>query len=269
MGIRLVRGRTFSEGDGAGATPVAIVSALYAQRYFPGEDPIGRRVSFDWEMEGSQQIVGIVSDVRHEGLDIAPEPTIYVTYLQRPSTAFSLVFKSVASAASARDVAGAIREVVRATDASRPVDAIRTLDNVLEGAVAPRRLVLQVIVAFALVAVILAAVGVYGVASGSAQGRMREIGLRVALGAQSIDIITLVLRRNVVLTCAGLAAGLAGSIATRRVIEAYLFSIASTDVRTLVTAALLLGGISLVAAYLPIRRALRMGPMRALQSDSH
>ena len=266
MGIRLVRGRTFSEGDRAGATPVAIVSELYAQRYFPGEDPIGRRVSFAWEMEGFQQIVGIVSDVRHEGLDIAPEPTIYVSYLQRPSTAFSVVVKSMASA---RDVAGAIRNSVRATDASRPVDAIRTLDDALEGAVAPRRLVLQVIVAFALMAVILAAVGVYGVASASAQGRMREIGLRVALGAQPIDIITLVLRRNAVLTSVGLAAGLAGSIATRRVIEAYLLSIASTDVRTLLTSALLLGGISLIAAYLPIRRALRMGPMRALQNESN
>jgi predicted permease len=266
MGIRLIRGRAFSEDDRAGAMPVAIVSELYAQRYFSGEDPIGRRVSIDWEMEGFQQIVGVVGDVRHEGLDAGPAPTIYVSYHQRPSTAFSVVVKSEAPA---HEAAAALRDAVRNTDASRPVDAIRTLDELVDASIAPRRLVLQVIVAFALVALTLAAVGVYGVASGSAQGRMREIGVRVALGAQGTDIVTLILRRHVVVTSVGIAAGLGASLAARRFIDAYLFEVASTDGRTRLAAALLLGGISLIAAYLPIRRTLRMSPARALDSASH
>ncbi len=266
MGIPLVRGRTFSEGDRSGAMPVAVVSELYAQRYFPDEDPIGRRVSFDWDMEGWQQIIGIVGDIRHEGLDVAPEPTIYVNYEQRPSTAFSVVVKSNAPPS---EMAGVLRDTVRALDASRPLNSIRPLNDVIDAALGPRRLALQVIGAFAVIALVLAAVGVYGVANHSAQQRTREIGLRIALGAQTTDIIALVIYRNLVLTVIGVGAGLAGSIAFRHVIEAYLFAVASTDVRTLLIVAALLGGVALTASYLPIRHALRVGPVRALQSETH
>ncbi len=266
MGIRLVRGRTFSEADRADAMPVAIVSELYAQRYFPGEDPIGRRVSFAWDMEGSQQIVGVVGDVRHEGLDVSPEPTVYVNYKQRPATAFSVVVKSHVPSPQ---IAADIRESVRAVDASRPVDTIRTLDEVIGIAIGPRRMALQVIVGFALIAMVLAAVGVYGVASYSAQQRTKEIGLRVALGAQATDVIALVIRKHLILTLIGVASGLVGSIAVRQVIDAYLVSVTSTDPRTFLIASALIGGVTLMASYLPIRRALRLGPMRALQSEPH
>ncbi len=266
MGIRLVRGRIFSVADRASAMPVAIVSELYAQRYFAGEDPIGRRVSFDWDMEGSQQIVGIVGDVRHEGLDMSPEPTIYVNYEQRPNPAFSVVVKT---SASSPQIAADILESVHAVDPSRPVDTIRALDEVIGAAVGPRRLALQVIGAFALIAVVLAAVGVYGVASYSAQQRTKEIGLRVALGAQATDVIALVIRKYLVLTLAGVASGLAGSFAVRQVIDAYLVAVTSTDLLTFLMASALIGGVTLMASYLPIRRALRLGPMRALQTEPH
>ena len=264
MGIRLIRGRPFSSEDRAGAAPVAIVSQLYAQRYFSGEDPIGQRVSFAWDMKGSQEIIGIVADVRHEGLDKSPEPTIYVNYEQRPASAFSVVVKSHAAP---QHVAGDVREAARAVDASRPLDTVRTVNEIIDAAVGPRRLALQVIGVFALMALVLAVVGVYGVASYSAQQRTKEIGLRVALGAQTIDVVKLVMRRNLILTVIGVSAGLAGSIAVREIIEAYLFAVSSTDAHTFLIASALLGGVALTASYLPIRRALRMGPTKALQSE--
>ena len=161
-----------------------------------------------------------------------------------------------------------LRETVRALDASRPVNTIRTLNDVIDAALGPRRLALQVIGAFAMIALVLAAVGVYGVANHSAQQRTKEIGLRIALGAQATDIIALVIYRNLILTVIGVGAGLAGSIAFRQVIEAYLFAVASTDVHTLLIVSALLGGVALTASYLPIRHALRVGPVRALQSET-
>jgi putative ABC transport system permease protein len=265
MGIRVLRGRTFSADDRSGAPPVAVVSELYAQRYFPGEDPIGRRVSFAWEMEGRQEIIGVVGDVRHEGLDVSPSPTIYVNYEQRPASAFSVVVKT--DAPTLPQLASDVRNSVRTVDASRPVNTVRPLDEVLASAVGPRRLALQVIVGFAIMALVLAAIGIFGVASYSAQQRTKEIALRMALGAQTKDVVALVIRKNLFLTCIGLGAGLAGSIALRHVIEGYLFAVTPTDVGTLLFASTLLGGIALTASYLPIRRALRVGPIKALQSE--
>jgi putative ABC transport system permease protein len=262
MGIRLIRGRTFSADDGAGALPVAVVSELFAQRYFPGEDPIGRRVSFEWEMDGRQEIIGVVGDVRHEGLDVSPSPTIYVNYEQRPASAFSVVVKSRAPLSQLADD---VRESAHAVNASRPLNTVRTLDEVIDSAVAPRRLALQIIGAFAIIALVLAAIGVFGVASYSAQQRTKEIGLHVALGAQPADVVVLMIRKILLLAGIGLGTGLAGSIAARHVIEAYLFAVSSTDVATALFATALLGAVALIASYLPVRRALRVGPIKALQ----
>jgi ABC-type antimicrobial peptide transport system permease subunit len=215
-------------------------------------------------MNGWQEIIGIVGDVRHEGLDMSPSPTIYVNYEQRPNSAFSVVVKGHARPSQ---LAGDVRDSVRAVDVSRPVNTVRTLDEVMDSAVAPRRLALQVISTFAGMALVLAAIGVFGVASFTTQQRTKEIGLRVALGAQRGDVIALVLRKNLLLAGLGIGSGLAGSFVVRQVIEAYLFSVSSTDAGAWLFASALLGAVAITASYLPIRRALRGDLMSALQSE--
>jgi putative ABC transport system permease protein len=265
MGIEIVAGRAFRESDTALGPPVAIVSAVAAARYWPGEDPIGRRLRFDDDpTEPWITIVGVTSDVRQLGLREPAPALVYMPFAQ-----FALPFTNitVSSRLPDADVADAIRAVLRDVDPELPVSDITTLGAVVRRSTADSRFRTFVFGTLAAMALALAAVGLYGLVSYTVAQRTREIGVRVALGAMPGQVIRLIVGRGLRLVGAGLALGLAGSIAAARALSSFLFGVSATDPVTIASVALLLLGVAALASYLPARRALGVDPVAALRAD--
>ena len=264
LGIPIARGRAFGTTDGPTAPAVMIVSDAFARRWFPNEDPIGKRVGFNWDIEGFQTIVGVAADVKHSGLDDADNPAVYVNYRQRAESAFEV---AVRTAVPLESLMPAIRREIKAVDPARPITNVRTMAAMVSASVGARRLSLDLVGAFALIGLLLAATGIYGIVSYGTQQRAREFGIRLALGAESTSVLRLVLRQGLVLALTGLAVGLGGAVALRGVIRAQLFGVEPTDPVTLaaVSGGLLL--VALLACYLPARRALRINQAAVLRAD--
>ena len=265
LGIPLIEGRTFTEQDREPAPAVAIVNATLARRYFPGQDPIGKRVRFgdsgddDWIT-----IVGVAGDSRNVGLNEPPTPLLYLPYHR-----FPLAFMSIAarSAAGAGVVASIVRSELKNIDPEMPLDRIVPMREVLSESVAEPRFRTLLLGAFALMAVVLAAVGVYGLISFSVTQRTREIGIRVALGAQPRQVMMPVVREGLGLALAGIAVGVAVSLGGTRLLAGFLFGVRPTDPLTYSGVALFLLGVALLATYIPSRRAVRVNPITALRTD--
>jgi putative ABC transport system permease protein len=262
LGIPVVRGRDFRETDRAGARDVVILSRAIARPYRPGEDTVGRRVRFGWGPGEEQEVVGIVGDVRHDGLDLPAEGMIYRPLGQFPMRYFGVV---VRTAGDPRVLAKRARREVHALDPSVPVQEARTLVATVRRSAGPRRTFMQLLVGFAAIALVLAAVGVYAITAQSVAQRTREIGVRLAVGARRGDILRLVVGEELLVIAAGLLAGLAGAFAATRALAGLLYRVSATDPLAFGLAALLLAGIGLAASYLPARRAARMDPLRALR----
>jgi putative ABC transport system permease protein len=266
MRIPLVRGRGFSDEDRAGASPVAMVSETLARRYFPGEDPIGRRIrpvsrfgSQDW-----RTIVGIASDVRVEALDTDPRPLVFLPLYQESNLAVAFLVRTRGFPAGlAEEVAGA----VRATDADLPVYAPRSMDDVVLAGVRERRLAAALTASFALVALALALLGIYGVTSYGVRRRTREMGIRMALGAETREILRLVVGGGMTLTLKGIALGLPAALAAGRSLRSLLFQVSPMDPLSFGAIALLLAATAFVASYVPARRAARLDPLIALRQE--
>jgi putative ABC transport system permease protein len=264
LGIPLQRGRAFDARDHERAATLFVVNEELARRYFPGEDPVGRRVSFDWDGMVSGEIVGVVGSIREMGPKEAPSPALYRPYAQMPVNQMTLVIQAEGDPlALTSPAAAAIRQI----DPNQPVADVRTMQRVLEGTVTQPRLVLYVLAGFAGVALLLAGLGLYGIISYSVAQRQREIGVRVALGAQRSDVLRPILREGMVLTGIGLLFGLAGAMASTRVMRSLLFGVNPTDPLTLVTVSAFLLLTALAASYVPARRAARMDPAVALRSE--
>jgi putative ABC transport system permease protein len=263
--IPVTQGRDFTDDDRHGTTPVAVVSEAFARRHLPHEDPIGRRIQFAWGTEDTQVIVGVVGDVRHEGLDVPPEPTVYVSYLQRPSTALAVLIESTRAPA---DLRATVQDAVRRTDPTRPVPLLRRVNDLIGASLEPRRVSVIVAAAFAALALTLACLGVYGVISFAAASRTREIGIRVAVGATPGEVLSLVMKQGVVLTGVGLALGIGGSLAAARLLRSHLFATSPADPVMIASAAAILGLGALAATLVPARRASRTDPVRALRDES-
>jgi putative ABC transport system permease protein len=264
LGIPVLKGRAFDARDTELAPSVFVVNEALARRYFPDQDPIGQRISFEWDATVTGEIVGIVGNVREMGPKEEPSPAIYRTYAQMPMPQMTLVIRSDGDPlALAASTATAVREI----DPDQPVAEVRTMDRVLANTVARPRLVLYVLAGFASVALLLAALGLYGIVSYSVTQRRREIGVRVALGAQRADVLRPILREGMVLTGFGLALGLAGAFASTRVMQSLLFGVEATDPVTLAGVALFLAATALAASYIPARRATRLDPVAALRMD--
>ena len=264
LGIAMIQGRTFSPQDKDKAPAVAIVNATFARKHLAGLHAIGARVRFGESDEDWISIVGVVADSRNLGLNEAPAPLLYL-----PNHRFPLAFMSIAarSAAGAGAVASIVREAVKRVDPDMPVDKVEPLRQVLQDSIAEPRFRTLLLGAFALMAVVLAAVGVYGLISFSVAQRTREIGIRVALGAQSRQVMVPVLREGLGLALAGIGIGIAVSLAVTRFLADFLFGVKPTDPLTYAGVALLLLGIALVASYIPSRRALRVDPIVALRAE--
>ena len=264
MRVPLVRGRLLTETD-VSATPGAlVVSETTAETLFAGQDPIGRRVKIGGTDGPWWTIVGIVGDVRHYGLDVAPNPQMYVPERQSTDSYVTLVVRTT----SVDDQVGAaIRREVAAMAPDVPVSSVVTLDERVRASIAPRRLLMMLLGAFAVTALLLAAVGLYGVVSQGVASRRREFGIRIALGATPRDVFGLVLARGAQLVGLGIVAGLLASAWMGRLLGAQLYDTAPHDPRALAAAIVLLVLVALAAHVVPARRALGVDPTAALRND--
>jgi putative ABC transport system permease protein len=274
MRIPLLEGRDLSETDGPRAAGVVVVNQALARRYWPNEDPIGKRLRVNfgksdapWKPLGDAQwltVVGVAGEVKDLLLSDKPRPEFYLSYLQYPSPLMFLVARTGADPAS---LAAAIEKEVHAVDPTQPVSEVKTMTQAVEEAAARPRFNLVLLGAFAALAVVLAAVGVYGVMAYSVSQRTHEIGVRMALGARQSDVLALVLRQGGTLTALGIALGLGSSLVVTRVMQGLLFEVSATDPMNFAAVALLLAAIALAACYLPARRAARVDPMIALRQE--
>ncbi|PYT34121.1 MAG: hypothetical protein DMF52_13840 [Acidobacteria bacterium] len=260
----ILAGREFTAQDRAGSPAVAIINDALARRMFPGQDPVGRRIEFNWDTTGWQEIVGVVGNVKQYGLQEDMLPTIFVPQAQRPEPAMAVV---VRSSLRPDQLVPEIRRQVAALDRNRPLIQVRTMDQVIADSVADRRLPMLILGAFAVAALLLGAIGVYGIVGYSVAQRTQEFGIRMALGARRRDVVRMVLGQGLRLALFGLLIGLAGSLAVARLIAGLLFGITPADPGTLVATSLLILGVALLACYIPARRAARVDPMVALRYE--
>jgi putative ABC transport system permease protein len=265
MGIRLLAGRAFfEEVDRPDSPPAVIVNETFCRRNFPGEDPVGKRlrlfpISTDWH-----EVVGVIGDVKLNGLDAPAPPEVYQSDSQHGVWMFSLIVRSPLSAAQVEKL---VRDEAAGVDADLPLFNARTMDQAIASSVAPRRFTMTLMGAFAISALVLAAVGIYGVVSYSVGQQTREIGIRVALGASHRAVMRLVLRRWMTAALVGIAAGLATSLGLTRVIAHQLFDVSATDPPTLILVAAVSLLVTSIAARLPARRAATIDPMEALRHE--
>ena len=261
----LARGRSFLATDILGAPRVVIVNEAFARRWLPGENPIGKRVSFGSDAganAGYETIVGVVADVREGPLDQAPVPAIYMNTQQRASTFLNVVIRSTRPDSA---IAAAFRDILRGIDPALPLIDVRHAADVMAASVRQQRLVATILGTFALVALVLATVGLYGVVSFSVGERMQEFGVRAALGAHGGDLLRLVLRQSATYTLVGLSIGLVGASMTARFVSSQLFGITTRDPLVFVVVAALLAAATLIASALPMLRAMRASPLDALR----
>jgi putative ABC transport system permease protein len=263
MGINLKRGRPFTEADGESSPQVLIINETMARRFWPGEESLGRRVVVRNE-EFAREVIGVVGDVRHFGLDRPAEPEMYVPYSQLAVGAIPLVVRASGDGGA---LAEAVKTQVRAVDADVAVAKVRTMTEVVSASLSRQRFAALLFSLFALVALVLAGVGIYGVMAYSISQRTREIGIRMALGAEPRDILRLVVGRGARLTLIGVVAGLAAAFALTRLMSGLLFGISATDPITFLTIALLLTAVALLASYIPARKAMRVEPTIALRYE--
>jgi predicted permease len=274
MGMHLVRGRGYTDAEESfGPPPVVVVSQAFVNKYFPNEDPIGQRitlgVSHDTaappsDVKAQGQIVGVVNDVHQQGLSSEPYPAVYIGWGTLPINDMAFLVHSRAETAT---IAASIRERVRAVDAQIPVYNLSTMERVVSESVSGPRFYMVLLAAFAGLALLLAALGIYGVISYSVSQRTRELGIRIALGATQERVMRLVLGQGMMLTVAGVSVGLVGAYWLMHLLAAMLYGVAATDAATFAGVAAILLGVASLASYLPARRAALVDPVIAMRAE--
>ncbi|MGB7232434.1 MAG: FtsX-like permease family protein, partial [Candidatus Acidiferrum sp.] len=266
MGIPVKRGRDFTAADAASPAPVALVSELTARQIFGKEDPLGRKIQLGGRHDDKPwaTIIGVVGDVRHYGLDLPASPQAYQLYTHETFSSPSLVIRSTVGMQS---LVREVQEQIWALDRNVPISTPFMMDDILAQSLAQRKFTMLLLTGFGALALLLAALGIYGVMSYTVAQRTNEIGIRVALGAQSRDILGLVSREGMLRTAIGLLAGLMASLAFSRILASQLFAVSSVDPLTFAAVILLLSGIASLACYIPARRAQRVDPLTALRYE--
>ena len=257
----LKRGRVFTDHDDSASTKVVVVNEAFVREFSRDRDPIGRRVRFGRNFD--LEIVGVVGDVRYGGLDQLPQPRIYTSILQRGTVQLAVFFRSRSTLKTTRD---ALTAAVHQVDPELPVFGVRTMDELMSSSLARRQFALKLISIFAVTALLLAALGIYGVMTYLVSQRAQEFGVRLALGAVQRDIVSLVLGPGLVLTGVGVVLGLGASVLTSRMLSALVYGVSAIDPVTLIGVAVLLALVTLAACFLPVRQATRVSPMDALRS---
>ena len=273
MGIQLVKGRFFTAQDTQRSPRIAVIDEAFARQQFPDEDPLGKRIAGNGEMP-SAEIIGVVAHVKHFGLDDAAEsikPQLYFAFNQIPdkflpqiSGRMNLVVRTASDPLS---ISTAIRREVQALDRNQPIYNVSTMEQTLDQSLATQRLATTLLALFAGVALILAAVGIYGVMAYSVTQRKHEIGIRMALGAQRRDVLKLVVSQGMLLALLGVGLGLIAAFALTRLMASLLYGVSATDPVTFAGIALLLALVALIANYIPARRATKIDPMIALRYE--
>ncbi len=265
MGIPLLRGRNFTNVEANEARHVVIISELMARKHFPGEDPIGKRIDVAmFEKPTPTEIVGIVGDVKYDSLTDEVLPTVYFPHPELTYPFMTLVIRTDGDPAA---LAPAVEREIRAIDPDQPVSDVRTMNQVMADTVARARFNTLLLGLFAGLATLLAAVGIFGVMNYSVTLRTREIGLRMALGAEPRQVLMLILKQGLFLTLIGIGVGLVGALMLTRIMSGLLFGVDATDPATFTAIVLLLALVSLIACYIPARRATRVDPMIALRYE--
>ena len=265
IGIPLKQGRFFSEQDRDNSVPVVIISEAMARRFWPGENPIGRRLTPSFHSEqGPRQIVGVVGDVKASGLDADASAMMYLPYKQAPPPVMSFV---VRTASNPESLVQSVSKAIYSIDKDQALTDVQTMDQVLVASLSGRRFNMTLLLTFAGVALMLAAVGVYGVMNYTVTLRRRELGIRMALGAAKTDVLRLVLGQGLALTLIGVAAGLISAYALTRLMASLLYGVTATDYLTFGSVSAMLIAVGLAASYVPARRATKVNPTIALRAE--
>jgi putative ABC transport system permease protein len=269
LGIPLVRGRLFDERDREGAPAAALLTEAAAKQFFPGEDPIGKRITLGWgrgegKPRAGGEVIGIIGDVKDAGLGEPDPPQLYLSFHQWPVQSMTVLLKTAVPPESLTD---AVRREVYAIDPNVPVASVRTLEQIVERSVSQPRFYMALLAAFAAVALVLAAIGIFGVLSFGVAQRTREIGIRMALGARESSVVSLVIGQAMALTGLGIALGVVASWFLSTSISALLFDTSPRDLATFALVASALAIVALVASAVPARRAARVDPIVALRAE--
>ena len=266
MKIPLLSGRQYDERDGADTQKVAIANEAFARRFFPNGDVLGKRVGFGCTEKAGlcRTIVGVVGNVRQESLtdDVAAE--LYMPFTQMPMNGMTLVVRTTSDPLT---LATAVRNEVLAIDKNQPIFDVKTLDQRVNDSVAVSRSLMLLFSAFALLALVLAAVGIYGIVSYSVTQRTHEIGIRMALGARAGNVLSLIMKNGVTLVLTGIVIGIAGALALTRFLTTLLFGVTPTDSVTFVVVSFVFFVIAMVASLIPAVRATRVDPLVALRYE--
>jgi putative ABC transport system permease protein len=264
MGIRLIRGRIFTPQDDAKAPRVVIINDTMARQFFPNEDPIGKRINITNGPDTWREIVGIVADIKQYGLDKATSAQSYEPFAQVPFTSLNVVIRTKGSPAA---LLGALRPTVYAVDKDQPIGSIRPLEEIMADSIARQRFAMLLLTVFSGVALIIAAVGIYGVMAYNVVQRTGEFGIRMALGAQQRDVLRLVLMQGGKLIGLGLLIGLVATLAASYAMRSILFNTSAYDPLTLASITVLLAAVALVACFFPANRATKVNPIEALRVE--
>jgi putative ABC transport system permease protein len=266
IGTPLRRGRLFAPSDDDRAPRVAIVDELFAQHFWPGEDPIGKRFKHGGDTSSGRwvTVIGVVANIKHNRLDETGDLQLYEHFAQRTTWSNYLVLRSSAERGG---LVAELRRVLKSIDPMIPLFDVHTMRDAVDLSLGTRRMTNVLLVGFSLTALLLAAIGIYGVMSLGVSGRMREFGIRTALGAKPGAVRGLVLRQAAWMALAGVAVGLVGAVATTRYLRALLFGVGPLDWLTFASVALVLAATALLASYIPARRATRADPMLALRAE--
>jgi len=266
MGIRLAQGRLFTSADRAESAPVAIVNETLARRLWPGENPLGKRIKqgLPESLMPWREVVGVVNDVKLNGVERGTPLETYVPITQESPRSFSLAARTAGDPSA---FTAAVERAIHSLDKNLPVSQVRTMDQLLSNALAQRRLSLVLLVSFAALALLLAAVGIYGVLAYSVRQRTQELGIRIALGASGGAVLRLILAQGLKLALAGVAIGLVAAFALTRLMKSLLFDVRPTDALTFGVIAVVLLCVALAACWIPARRATKVDPLIALRSE--
>ena len=262
IGTGLRSGRLFTEQDNAGAPKIVLINETFARKFLPGQQPIGQRIDLGGGVQ--REIIGVVADVKNDDLDEQPDPGIYLPYAQNVQLYMNLVIRGTQEPTQ---LVAAVRSAVASLDPSLPVSNVRTVSQMIDERISAKRLMTYVLAVFALCALLLAAVGIYGVMSYAVTQRTHEIGIRMALGARAADVLRLVVKNGMSLALIGVAIGLAGAFALTRFLANLLFHVTATDTATFAAVSISLAVVALLACYIPARRATRVNPLVALRDE--
>jgi putative ABC transport system permease protein len=264
MGIPILKGRGFTERDNDRAPEVLLISETFAAKYWPNDDPIGKTITIGYNKSGPREIIGIVGNVKRATLADAAAPQMYTPFEQTPWPFLAAVVRTTAAPES---VASSVRAMLTRLDPLQGSGELRTLDQYVARSVATPRFTAMLVGAFAVFAVLLAGFGLFSVMAYSVAQRRREIGIRMALGAQASDVRGMVVSQAIRTAGIGLLVGLAGALAATRVLASLLYQISPNDPATFAGVSVVLLGVMLLAAYLPARRATRVDPITALRTE--